>query len=115
VVLAAVGREATTAHENQQRRANLIPLGQIPGMYRPGRCSCQSLRHRTGDIETDHLNGEVVLRGRRAIPPANQLWQRLGRQLATGRHQPGALPAAIILGPLDKIGDPPSSSAPSMF
>jgi 2-dehydropantoate 2-reductase len=63
-----------------------------------------SLRRGTGDIETDYLNGEIVLLGRiHGIPtPANELLQRLARELAATRHGPGAVRAAAILEHLEK-------------
>jgi 2-dehydropantoate 2-reductase len=98
-VFAAAGLKAATAREDQERRGDLLQLGKIGGRTRPGGSSWQSLRRGTGDIETDYLNGEIVLLGRRhGIPtPANELLQRLARQLAFSRETPGAVPVATIL------------------
>jgi len=63
-VLAAAGLEAATAEEDQTRRADLLRLGEIAGRTRPGGSSWQSVRRGAGDIETDCLNGEIVLLGR---------------------------------------------------
>ena len=59
----------------------------------------QSLQRGTGDIETDNLNGEIVLLGRihGISTPANELLQQLARALAVTRDAPGATPAANIL------------------
>jgi 2-dehydropantoate 2-reductase len=103
-VLAAAGLEAATAQEDKDRRADLLERGEIAGKARPGGSSWQSLSRGTGDIETDYLNGEIVLLGRiHGIPtPANELLQRLARELATTRHTPGAVPAAVILERLEE-------------
>ena len=67
-----------------------LPLG---ASARPGGSSWQSLTRRTGNIETDYLNGEIVLIGRSAgVPtPANALLQRLSNELARSGAAPGAL------------------------
>lgn len=98
-VLSAAGLEAATAEEDRDRRGDLLQLGKISGQNRPGGSSWQSLRRTTGDIETDYLNGEIVLLGRmHGIPtPANELLQRRARALAVTRDAPGANPAATIL------------------
>jgi len=103
-VLSAAGREAATAEEDRARRADLLQLGEIAGHTRPGGSSWQSLRRGTGDIETDYLNGEIVLLGRMyGVPtPANDLLQRLARELAATRDAPGATPAATLLEQLDR-------------
>jgi 2-dehydropantoate 2-reductase len=103
-VLYAAGHEAASAEEDRIRRADLLQLGEIAGQPRPGGSSWQSLRRATGDIETDYLNGEIVLLGRMyGVPtPANALLQRLARELAVTRGAPGATSEAAILERLDK-------------
>ena len=107
-VLSAAGREAATAEEDLTRRADLLQLGEIAGHTRPGGSSWQSLRRGTGDIETDYLNGEIVLLGRvHGVPtPANDLLQRLARELAVTRDPPGATPATAILERLEQARKP---------
>jgi 2-dehydropantoate 2-reductase len=107
-VLFAAGLDTATAEEDRDRRADLLQLGQISGQTRPGGSSWQSLRRATGDIETDYLNGEIVLLGRtHGVPtPANELLQRLARELAATRDAPGATPAATILARLEKARKP---------
>jgi 2-dehydropantoate 2-reductase len=101
-VLSAAGLQAATAEEDRDRRADLLQLGKISGQSRPGGSSWQSLRRGTGDIETDYLNGEIVLLGRinGVVTPANELLQRLARELAFSRDAPGATCAAAILAQL---------------
>jgi len=98
-VLSAAGLEMATTQEDRDRRVGLLQRGEIAGQTRPGGCSWHSFRSGTGATETDYLNGEIVLLGRiHAIPtPANELLQRLARELAVARHTPGAIPAAVIL------------------
>ena len=98
-VLFAAGLEASTEQEDKDRRASLLQRGEIAGQPRPGGSSWQSLQRATGDIETDYLNGEIVLLGRlHGIPtPANELLQQLARGLAATRQRPGAVPATVIL------------------
>jgi 2-dehydropantoate 2-reductase len=108
-VLRAAGLDAASAQEDRDRRADLLQRGEIAGHARPGGSSWQSLRRGTGNIETDYLNGEIVLLGRiHGIPtPANELLQRLARELAATRHAPGAVPAAVIMERLEKAGHTP--------
>ena len=109
-VLSAAGLEAATAEEDRGRRADLLQLRTISGQTRPGGSSWQSLRRAIGDIETDYLNGQIVLLGRihGIATPANELLQRLARELAITRDAPGATPAAAILERLEaasKVAD----------
>jgi 2-dehydropantoate 2-reductase len=103
-VLSAAGLEAATAGEDRARRADLLRLGQIGGATRPGGSSWQSVRRRVGDIETDYLNGEIVLLGRlHAIAtPANELIQQLARECATGHRPPCSVSESDILDRLDR-------------
>lgn len=115
-VLEAAGLQAATTQEDRDRRADLLQPGQIAGQNRPGGSSWQSLRRGTGDIETDYLNGEIVLRGRLhgIATPANELLQRLARELAAGRHEPGVVPAAVVLERLGSAGNSPRPTLPSL-
>jgi 2-dehydropantoate 2-reductase len=105
-VLSAAGLEAATADEDRSRGGNLLQPGQIAGQARPGGSSWQSLQRGTGDIETDYLNGEIVLLGRvHGIPtPANELLQLLARERAVTLDGPGAVPPAAILDQLEEAG-----------
>jgi 2-dehydropantoate 2-reductase len=95
----AVAGFAKPDSTDRDRRADLLRLGKIAGHTRPGGSSWQSLQRGTGDVETDYLNGEMVLLGRmHGVPaPANQLLQQLTRELAVNRDAPGPTPAAPIL------------------
>jgi len=93
-VLSAAGLEAATAEEDRDRRADLLQLGKIAGQTRPGGSSWQSLRRATGDIETDYLNGEIVLLGRihGVATPANELLNDLHESLPSPEMRPARLP-----------------------
>jgi 2-dehydropantoate 2-reductase len=92
-VLAAGGLEVASVEEDRQRRGDLLQLGVIAGRAKPGDSSWQSLQRTTGEIETDYLNGEIVLLGRTlGVPtPANAHLQHLARVAAAGRWPPGTL------------------------
>jgi 2-dehydropantoate 2-reductase len=66
---------------------------------RGGGSSWQSLARGAGRIETDFLNGEVVLLGRLygVATPVNARLQSLARELA----REGAAPASVDLGALE--------------
>lgn len=69
---------------------------------RMGGSTWQSLRRATGSIETDYLNGEIVLLGRlHSIPtPANELVQRAMRELAGRGGRPGTVAEVDLLSAL---------------
>ena len=74
------------------RRGDLLSLARVGGARRGGGSSWQSLARGLGSIETDYLNGEIVLLGRlHGVPtPANALVQRLADQAARQKARPGA-------------------------
>ena len=76
------------------KRSALVVPKPLGAAERPGGSSWQSLSRQTGNIETDYLNGEIVLLGRlHGVPtPANQLVQRLANAYARERRSPGSLP-----------------------
>ncbi|MFE2726907.1 ketopantoate reductase family protein [Kitasatospora sp. NPDC059327] len=67
----------------------------VAGAERSGGSSWQSLARGTGSIETDHLNGEIVLLGRlHGVPtPLNEALQRLAGTFARTGRRPGSLTA----------------------
>jgi 2-dehydropantoate 2-reductase len=75
-----------------QRHAGHVPR-QIGGRAFPGGSSWQSLARGTGQIETDYLNGEIVLLGRLygVATPVNEALQGLAGHLADQGLPPGAL------------------------
>jgi 2-dehydropantoate 2-reductase len=71
----------------------------IGGRPRAGSSTRQSLARRSAGIETDYLNGEIVLVGRlHGVPtPVNQTLCVLAERHLRERRPPGSLPAAEVL------------------
>jgi len=89
--LRAAGIEFAEARE--PARTDAIRPRPVAGQERPGGSTWQSLARGAGSIETDYLNGEVVLLGRsHGVPtPVNELLQQLANELARERRPPGLL------------------------
>ena len=100
--LQAAGIDFASDQEDAARRDDLLRLLPIGTEVRGGGSSWQSLTRTAGSIETDYLNGEVVLLGRlHGVPtPVNDLLQRLANHLARDRCAPGSVPEAEFLGRL---------------
>lgn len=92
-VLAAAGIDVASVSEDRERRGNLLQLQDVAGQSRGGGSSWQSLQRGTGSIESDYLNGEIVLLGRlHGVPtPVNALLQQLAWDLALRSAKPGAV------------------------
>jgi 2-dehydropantoate 2-reductase len=90
-VLAAAGIAAAPADD--PRRTRYLNIVEIPGVARTGSSSAQSLARGTGSIETDYLNGEIVLLGRlHGVPtPVNAALVALGRHLVAAAVPPGGM------------------------
>jgi 2-dehydropantoate 2-reductase len=91
--LAAAGIDVASPEEDRERRGDLLKLQRVDGQKREGGSSWQSLARRAPGIESDYLNGEVVLLGRlhRVPTPVNALLQRLANRLAAAGAQPGSI------------------------
>jgi 2-dehydropantoate 2-reductase len=78
---------------NEARRAGVLENGTVEGVARAGGSSTQSLKRGAGSIETDYLNGEIVLLGRLyGVPtPLNTALCALGQELIGTGVQPGSL------------------------
>lgn len=96
---AAAGIEVASGDDP---RRSEIRRGTVSGGERPGGSSWQSLARGLGSIETDYLNGEIVLLGRiHGIPtPVNALLQRVANQLAHDQVPPGTLTPEDLLAQL---------------
>ncbi|MGH9185849.1 MAG: ketopantoate reductase family protein [Acidimicrobiales bacterium] len=101
--LKAAGIGFASEADDQKRRGDLLSLHVLGGKSRPGGSSWQSLARSTGNIETDYLNGEIVLLGRlHGIPtPVNDLLQRLANDMARAGTPPGAIPPEEFLARVD--------------
>jgi 2-dehydropantoate 2-reductase len=98
-VFHAAGIDRASAEEDMARRGDLLRMHSIDGARWEGGSSWQSLARGAGSIETDFLNGEIVLLGRlHGVPtPVNELLQRLAREAATAGRRPGAMSADEVL------------------
>ena len=96
-VLKAAGITHGAGADDERRKTLMVPQ-PIPGAARIGSSSAQSLARGTGSIETDYLNGEIVLLGRlHGVPtPVNAGLCALGRRLVAERVKPGGLSLAEI-------------------
>jgi len=96
---AAAGIEVSTDEEEAEHRSALAPQRPVEGRPWPGGSSWQSLARGTGRIETDYLNGEIVLLGRmHGIPtPVNALLQQVANEMARDRRPPGSVTTDELL------------------
>jgi 2-dehydropantoate 2-reductase len=100
---AAAGIEYASADEDAARRGDLFRLKPIGGQRRGGGSTWQSLA-RGGSIETDYLNGEIVLLGRlHGVPtPVNAVLQRAMWEAAAVDRPPHTVDAEDLLMQVDK-------------
>jgi 2-dehydropantoate 2-reductase len=91
-VLAAAGIEWRDVGSDP-RREKLMTIQEIPGVDRTGSSSTQSIARGAGSIESDYLNGEIVLLGRlHGVPtPLNAGFGRLGARLVREGLRPGSI------------------------
>lgn len=108
-VLRVAGIGYASAEEERQRRDGVLRVGRVPAAggtdgSRAGGSSWQSLARGTGAIESDYLNGEIVLLGRlHGVPtPANELVQKIANQHARENAPPGTLTPESLLALLDR-------------
>lgn len=97
-VFRAAGLEWKEIDRNEPRRKGLVEMGTVAGSQRAGSSSTQSLKRGAGSIETDYLNGEVVLMGRmHGLPvPLNAALCELGHDLISGKVEAGTLTEAAL-------------------
>ncbi|HEY5155531.1 MAG TPA: ketopantoate reductase C-terminal domain-containing protein, partial [Acidimicrobiales bacterium] len=95
----AAGIACATQQEDRDRRGDLLQMQPIEGEERGGGSSWQSLARGTGRIETDYLNGEIVLLGRLhgVATPVNERLMRVANDLARAGSPPGTLTEADLL------------------
>ncbi len=81
-----------------ERRRGVMEMGAVEGYTRVGGSSTQSLSRGAGRIETDYLNGEIVLLGRlHGVPaPVNAALCEVGRELAAASAGPGSIAPAEL-------------------
>jgi len=97
--LRAAGIERVSDDEFRSRRGDILDVKPVAGRERSGASSWQSLARGTGAIETDYLNGEIVLLGRlHGVPtPANELLQEVANRMAHERRPPGSMRVEELL------------------
>jgi 2-dehydropantoate 2-reductase len=98
-VLRAADIDAAPREEDRERRGNRMQMKPIAGAPRGGGSSWQSLQRGTGHIETDYLNGEIVVLGRLhgIDTPVNALLQRLANEAARRGLRPGSTTPEALL------------------
>jgi 2-dehydropantoate 2-reductase len=101
--LQAAGIDFVDSEEDANRRGDVMQLKPIEGQLRGGGSTWQSLERGLGSVETDYLNGEIVLIGRlHGIPtPANELMQRLTAKAAREGIAAGSVDPQELL---DQLG-----------
>jgi 2-dehydropantoate 2-reductase len=102
-VLDAAAIDRVSLDEDEQRRGDLLDVQPIAGEARPGGSSWQSLARKAGAIETDYLNGEIVMLGRLhgVLTPANAALQAHANHLARAGAKPGCVDPEAFLSALD--------------
>ena len=100
-VLDAAGIPYLVADELQARREVAIQA-PVAGFGRAGSSTWQSLARGQTQVETDYLNGEIVLLGRlHGVPtPANVYMQHLLVRMARAGMQPGSVDVEKVLAAL---------------
>ena len=100
--LRAAGIDFASEDEDADRRAGLLQIGEIAGRERGGGSTWQSFTRGASGIETDYLNGEIVLLGRlHGVPtPVNALLCELAVQALRRGARPGDITPAEILAAL---------------
>jgi 2-dehydropantoate 2-reductase len=91
--LRAAGIDFVSEEDDRARRGDLVQMLPVAGEPHGGGSSWQSVARGLGSIETDYLNGEIVLLGRLfGVPtPANAAVQRAAVEHARERRPPGAV------------------------
>jgi 2-dehydropantoate 2-reductase len=102
-VLALAGIDFVGGDEWNQHRGDLVQVGVVEGRGRGGGSSWQSIARGTGSIESDALNGEIVLLARLhgGTAPVNQVLQREAGLLARRRGRSGEMSPQRLLALLD--------------
>jgi 2-dehydropantoate 2-reductase len=101
--LAAAGIDVASSEEDRERRGDRLQMRPVDGRRRQGGSTWQSLARGLGSVESDYLNGEIVLLGRlHGVPtPVNALLQRLATEAAAGGRPPGSTSPEELLALLD--------------
>ena len=103
-VLTAAGIDFATDEEDAARRGDHLRMRPIGGQRRGGGSTWQSFARGARTIETDFLNGEIVLLGRlHGVPtPVNALLQQIARELALAGAAAGSMSADELVVRLER-------------
>jgi 2-dehydropantoate 2-reductase len=103
-VLALAGIDVVGDEEWNSHRGDRVQVGVVEGRRRGGGSSWQSVARGTGSIESDALNGEIVLLARLhgATAPVNEVLQREAGLLARRRGRPGEMSPQRLIALLDQ-------------
>jgi 2-dehydropantoate 2-reductase len=95
----AAGIDFAREEEDAERRLGLLSLGEIAGRERGGGSTWQSFARGASSIETDYLNGEIVLLGSlHGVPtPVNAELSELAREAVRDGLPPGHLTPERLL------------------
>ena len=97
--LRAAAIDFASDEEDAERRRDVLRLAPVAGRERGGGSTWQSLTRGAASIETDYLNGEIVLLGRlHGVPtPVNALLCELAREAVRRGARPGDVSPADVL------------------
>lgn len=113
----AANIEVTEDDEYQAQAKVGVSLGEIPGVpadiYTTGGSSRQSLERAQPDIETDYLNGEIVLLGRMfGVPtPANAALVRCAQDMVSKSAAPGSVSMEQLMREIEKEKAPATAAS----
>jgi 2-dehydropantoate 2-reductase len=99
-VLERAGIDYVPDAEWAAHRGDRVRVGTVEGRERGGGSSWQSIQRGTGNIESDALNGEIVLLARlhETVAPVNGVLQREANQLARRGGRPGEMTPTELMG-----------------
>jgi 2-dehydropantoate 2-reductase len=102
MVMAAIGVDVPAAQRARDERFAMLTRGEVDGARRAGGSSWQSLARGRQDIESDFLNGEIVMLGRlHGVPtPVNELLRERADDAARRGLAPGSTSEAELLAAL---------------
>lgn len=98
LALAAAGIKVSTTVEYRNWVNTHYSMGQVQGVPRSGNSTWQSMVRGLSRLETDYLNGEIMLLGRlHGVPtPLNAAVRALSQEMATKNELPGSRSVADI-------------------
>lgn len=105
-VLDAAGVARASVHELLELVAGKAEMRPVEGAASGGGSSWQSLARRSGTIESDYLNGEIVLLGRlHGVPaPVNEALRQAANEAARDRRPPGSVTGAELVARIGASG-----------